>query len=60
VLVLHFGYASLENRGGFPRLVLNVLGNSHLGVSFLFFLSGFILTHIYVGGPADQDVIFKC
>ena len=48
VLVFHSGTSMLE-RNGMTGPALNLLKNGYLGVSFFFILSGFILTHSYLG-----------
>ncbi|MDG4896139.1 acyltransferase family protein [Mesorhizobium sp. WSM4976] len=40
---------------GAPRLIANFVKNGYLGVSFFFLLSGFILTHSYVGRMPHWD-----
>lgn len=46
VFLFHYG-AGFSERLGFPAAVTTLLRNGHMGVSFFFVLSGFILTYSY-------------
>ena len=47
VLLFHSGSSAATATGHIPTVILNLLDNGYLGVSFFFILSGFILTYVY-------------